>query len=248
MSTPAPSSATEKLTAHLLSLSTPRPYSAATEHPFLTAAGNGSVPPSQLSLYLSQDRLYAAHAYPRFIGHLLASVPFSSLDPLDSAAERRNQRIVAILSYALQNVVREAKFFEETASCYGLELEGWKERKATRDYTAEMARIGSEGSIEDGLVFLWAMEKVYLDAWSYVGSLASDAVVSGSPAVTALVANWTNPEFVRFVDDLADLVDSLNIKPGSDGYYRAEEIWARVVELEEAFWPIGGEEIVVLAS
>ncbi|EMD35495.1 hypothetical protein CERSUDRAFT_124789 [Gelatoporia subvermispora B] len=247
MSTPAPSSASEKLTTHLLSLSTARPYSAATEHPFLTAAGNATLPPSLLTLFLSQDRLYAAHAYPRFVGRLLAAVPFSSLHPIDSATERQNRQIVALLSYALQNVVREAKFFEETAESYGLELEGWRERKATRDYTAEMARVGAEGSIEDGLVFLWAMEKVYLDAWRYVGSLAASTGAAGLPAVTALVANWTNEEFVKFVDDLAELVDSVKIAPGSESWFRAEQIWARVVELEEAFWPIGGEEVAVLS-
>lgn len=40
---------------------------------------------------------------------------------------------------------------------------------------------------------------------------------------------------------------SLNIKPGSEAWLRAEEIWGRVVELEEAFWPIGGEELTVLS-
>ena len=35
----------------------------------------------------------------------------------------------------------------------------------------------------------------------------------------------------------------LNIVPGSPAYFRAEEIWVRVLELEEAFWPVGGEEM-----
>ena len=28
------------------------------------------------------------------------------------------------------------------------------------EYTAEMARVGACGTLEDGLVFLWAMERV----------------------------------------------------------------------------------------
>lgn len=148
------------LTSHLYSLSTVRPYSAATEHHFLTAAGNGTLSHEHLSLWLAQDRLYAAHAYPRFVGLLLASVPFSSLHPLESKQEQLNKRIVAVASYSLSNVVREVNFFIDTAKKYNLDLEGWKERKETRDYTAEMIRIGVAGRVEDAIVFLWAMERV----------------------------------------------------------------------------------------
>lgn len=40
----------------------------------------------------------------------------------------------------------------------------------------------------------------------------------------------------------------LDIKPGSEAWIRAEEIWGRVVELEEAFWPLcTDEELTVLS-
>ncbi|EPS95650.1 hypothetical protein FOMPIDRAFT_1038434 [Fomitopsis schrenkii] len=237
------------LTAHLLSLPTPRPYSAATKHSFLTAAGQGTLPPALLSLWLAQDRIYAAHGYPAFIGRVLAAVPFSYLDAPDSQRERKNQEIVRVLSGALANVVREVNFFGEVAAAHGLSVEGWKERKATRDYTAEMARIGAEGRIEDAMVFLWAMEQVYLDAWKYVESLTPvDPEGGTAPAVKALVDNWTNAEFVGFVDELAHIVNSLGIEPGSLAWIRAESIWVRVVELEEAFWPVAGEELTMLSE
>ncbi|KAH9852208.1 heme oxygenase-like protein [Lenzites betulinus] len=237
------------LTAHLASLSTPRPYSAATQHPFLTAAGTGTLPPALLSLYLSQDRIYAAHAYPRFLGQLLARVPVASTDAPDSPAER----LVGVLADALQNVRREVALFGavEREEAHALPpFMSWRERKATRDYTAEMARVGALGTFEDGLVFLWAMERVYLDAWSYVKSLLPGQTADEGPALIAvrkLVDNWTSPEFVEFVDGLADLVNGLDISPGSPAYVRAEGIWARVIELEEAFWPVGGEELAVLS-
>ena len=151
---------TPSLTSHLYSLSTVRPYSAATEHHFLTAAGKGTLTPEHLALFLSQDRLYAAHAYPRFIGYLLASVPFSSLHRPDSPQEQFNARVVSVANGALANVVREVGFFVETANKYGLDITAWKERKETRDYTAEMIRVGALGRMEDALVFLWAMERV----------------------------------------------------------------------------------------
>jgi formylaminopyrimidine deformylase / aminopyrimidine aminohydrolase len=152
--------ATESLTSHLYSLSTVRPYSAATEHRFLTAAGAGTLSHAHLALYLSQDRLYAAHGYPTFIGRMLASVPFSSVHLLDSPQERLNQRVVATASFALTNVMREVGLFGETAQKYRFELDAWKERKETRDYVAEMSRVGAAGRLEDALVFLWAMERV----------------------------------------------------------------------------------------
>ena len=86
-----------------------------------------------------------------------------------------------------------------------------------------------------------------MDAWSHVhkevvkGSLSTPAGSPTAAAVLSLADNWSCPDFVKFVDDLADLVNSLGITPGSPSWKRAEDIWARVVELEEAFWPIQGE-------
>lgn len=158
-----PVNTSKTLTDNLISLRTiPRPYSAATQHAFLSAAGSGSLTDLSLSLWLSQDRIYAAHAYPRFIGLLISKIPFVSSHSLDSAEEQRNQRILKLLVYSLDNIVREAAFFKETSKKWGLDIERWSERKATRDYTAEMARVASLESLESGLVFLWAMERVYI--------------------------------------------------------------------------------------
>jgi len=236
------------LTSHLVSLrSTLAPYEAATKHPFLTAAGNGSLGDSLLALWLSQDRIYAAHAYPRFIGLLISKIPFSSSHTLDSAEEKLNQRILKLLVFALDNIVREVAFFKESSQEWDLDIGCWKERKATRDYTAEMARVASSGSLEDGLVFLWAMERVYLDAWKYVASLlkSEETAVATKVAASSFASNWSSPEFEAFVKDLADLVDSLDIVPGSSVWNRAEGIWARIIELEENFWPVKGEEIIM---
>ncbi|EPQ52199.1 heme oxygenase-like protein [Gloeophyllum trabeum ATCC 11539] len=239
--------AIETLTSRLVSLSTPRPYAAAVEHEFLTSCGDGTITHDRLAFWLYQDRLYAAHAYPRFIGLLIAKIPYSSGDRIASAVDRRNQRILKMLTYALENVEREVAFFEETSREWGLDIEGWKERKATRDYTAEMLRVATLGSLQEGLVFLWAMERAYLDSWRYVGSVldkftTTHALTPTTTAVSNFVSNWTNAEFIRFVDDLADLVNELGITAGTDAWKKAEEVWARVVELEEAFWPEKGEE------
>jgi len=65
------------------------------------------------------------------------------------------------------------------------------------------------------------------------------------PAVQQFATNWSSPEFKTFVDELAELVDSFDICPGTDLWSRAEAIWCRVVELEVEFWPLEGEETLM---
>jgi thiaminase len=148
------------LTKHLLTLQISPPYSLATQHTFLTQAGKGNLPHSRLALWLSQDRIYAGHAYPCFIGALISRIPFHQADAIFGPKEQHNQKILTILVKCLDNIVQEIGFFGEVAGKWNLNMEGFIERKGTRDYTAEMARISSSGSFTDGLIFLWAMERV----------------------------------------------------------------------------------------
>jgi thiaminase len=232
-------------------------------HPFLKAAANGSLDPSLLALWLSQDRIYAMHAYPRFIGALIAKINFNSMHGISSPEELMNRRILKMLTFSLDAVMKEADFFESTAQKFGLPLDGWKERKGTRDYSAEMCRVATTMKIEEGLAFLWAMEKVsglgnsnqlaenlflllqvYLDAWSCVDNgLAAVSMENPSKRCVAPFAkNWSSPQFITFVNNLASLVDDLGIEPGTETWVNAEQIWNRVVELEAEFWPNAGEE------
>lgn len=86
-----------------------------------------------------------------------------------------------------------------------------------------------------------------MDSWTavhtqLVGSLDATSPTPTRSALLSLSANWSNAEFISFVDTLAGIVNDLEITPGSTSWKRAEEIWARVVELEAAFWPDEGEE------
>ncbi|KAJ5293826.1 hypothetical protein PENANT_c002G09148 [Penicillium antarcticum] len=110
------------LTTYLLG-STPNGLARATNHPFLAAAGRGTLPKSTLSQWLSQDRLYA-QSYIRFIGLLLAKIRLpsqapSSPTPLHSSPE---QKAITVLIDALVNIRTELAFFEKTANDYGLDL------------------------------------------------------------------------------------------------------------------------------
>ncbi|KAF5347754.1 hypothetical protein D9756_010281 [Leucocoprinus leucothites] len=231
------------LTEHLVNLTTVPSYSEATQHPFLIAAGDGTLLSDRLALWLSQDRIYAAHAYPAFIGALITSIPWDSSHPVGSPGEQRNQHILSVLVFCLQNIVQEVNFFRDTAAKWDLPIDGWKERKGTRDYTAEMARISKDGILTDGLIFLWAMERVYLDAWTFVRNQLKANGQDMNSAVGSFAANWGGPDMINFVNTLTKLIDGLEFQPGTDAWRRAEDIWTRVVELEVDFWPMPGEEI-----
>ncbi|KAJ1310037.1 hypothetical protein OPQ81_006790 [Rhizoctonia solani] len=229
------------LTSHLLSQANSPAYIAATNHPFLQQAGQGTLPESTLAHWLYQDRIYAAHAYPRFVGLLIAKIPFQTRDLASfrsdvTRAESTNRRILECLSFSLGNIVQEVKFFETTAGSIDTQnsTEIESERPETRNYTAEMARVASLGTLEEGLVFLWAMEKMYLDSWTFASRQTGQGRSKG---LNAFITNWTSDEFKKFVDDLERLVDLLDIEPGSDAWRQAEIIWNRVIELEEEFWP-----------
>lgn len=110
------------ITAWLLS-ATPQALKRATTHPFLAAAGTGTLSKETLSQWLSQDRLYA-QSYIRFIGMLLAKIRLPAQTP--SGNPPRNptieQTVVDVLIDALVNIRTELSFFESTAIEYGLDL------------------------------------------------------------------------------------------------------------------------------
>jgi len=236
-------SSTKTLTSHLLALSTVKPYVAATQHTFLQRAGNGTLSKAELSCYLAQDRLFVAHGGPLFFGHFLSTIPFSSSHSVSSQQEALNKKLVDLASSSLQGIIREAGLFVEISDKFGLGIEKWKERKGTRDYIAEEVKASATGDIGDCLVFLYAMEKIYFDAWTYVKNLrlsTSKDVLNASEIsepLEILVSNWSNHGFAAFVDGIENLVNSMDIQPDSAAWSRAEEIWGRVVELEEGFWP-----------
>ncbi|KAJ8091115.1 hypothetical protein PM082_024596 [Marasmius tenuissimus] len=240
----------QSLTSHLLKLSSKSLYDAATKHEFLTAAGTGTLDHPRLALWLSQDKIYATQGYPRFIGSLIANMAYNKPHLKGMSEEESYYRVLKTLIFCLENIGREIDFFTTTAEKWNLDLGGWKDRDATKKYLAEMDKVVKDHGpgIECGLVFLWAMERVYLDAWTYVKIQLQSSNPQPDENLTiaatySFTANWSNDEFVAFVERLAEIVDSLDIAPGSPTWKTCEEVWSRVVELEVSFWPERGEEI-----
>jgi formylaminopyrimidine deformylase / aminopyrimidine aminohydrolase len=73
-------------------------------------------------------------------------------------------------------------------------------------------------------------------------SRSNSTVTPTNEAIETLANNWTIPEFVEFVDELAGIVDALPGLQTAQGRKKAEMIWERVVELEVGFWPEDGDE------
>jgi hypothetical protein len=108
--------------------------------------------------------------YPKFISLLTSRVPLRVSSNISKSGPTLEERILALLSSALSNVVREVDFFKQTAQENGLDIT--KQSKngfsvesdltgpVTKAYTDFMVSTAATGSLSDGLVVLWATEKV----------------------------------------------------------------------------------------
>jgi hypothetical protein len=57
--------------------------------------------------------------------------------------------------------------------------------------------------------------------------------------IAQFATNWVSPGNLEM---LTNLVNQLDVQPGTDLWRRVEGVWTRVVELEVEAWPNDGEE------
>lgn len=144
------------LTAHLLNSNSPS-FTAATEQPFLSHAGCGTLAARPLGQWMVQDGHYT-RGYVQFIGALISkirlpSVPNSQFNPM--------YRTLDLLISALNNIRREMSFFEITATKYGIQMGEEPANPITRAYLdLFIASSSPSSSLLEGLVVLWATEHV----------------------------------------------------------------------------------------
>jgi formylaminopyrimidine deformylase / aminopyrimidine aminohydrolase len=171
----------------------------ATRHPFLEGVRAGTLPEGAFVAWLVQDWL--------FVGDLLC---FQAR--LLGRAPRRAQRLLAAGALAL---VDELAWFDEQGERLGLDLNA-ERSPATHEYRALLERREGE-PFAAAITALWALERVYLDGWSFAAPAA--------PPYDAFVQHWTTPEFRAYVDKLEALVDP------SQG-----DVVAAMLQAEVAFW------------
>jgi thiaminase/transcriptional activator TenA len=188
-------------------------WTAATRHPFLQAVGTGTA--DAFGLWMAQDAVFVADLI-AFQARLVARAPRSA------------QRVLAD---GVVGLLAELDWFDEAAAALGVQL-GGPPLPATLQYRELLDRL-DRSTYAEAIVALWALERVYLEAWRYAGACTSD------PRFGLAVSHWTDPEFARYVQRLEDAADeALDRDRGG----LAREAMRRVLDAEVAFWDMADAE------
>lgn len=182
-------------------------WQAATEPAFLAAVRGGSLDAERFGAWLAQDYLFVS-ALLSFQARLLARSP------------RAAQPVLADGVVAL---VEELTWFEAQAVQWDVPLAAVA-APTTLEYLALLGRLDTAPS-QVALVALWALERVYLDAWR--------AAQPGGGAYREIVEHWTSPAFAEYVAELERLVDGALAEAPSQ---QQEDVFTEVLRLEIAFW------------
>jgi len=252
------------LTSHLLSTNTGQ-FTRATQSAFLSRAAHGTLSKPTISHWLANDRLYML-GYIRLTGHLLRIVQLPSKPTPSKAAGSIEIRLLDWLVDALVNIRREERFFMDAAERYGLDVDltegdglNIKDEakiEGLKRYEHLFGSLTTGRSEEEtlswleGVVLFWATEKVYFEAWSWAKREAEGSTrdmekdEDGGAMRREFIPNWTNEEFITFVDTLEGILnEGVQQAVGDDEGLklkvvgRAEKVWGQVLDAEDAFWP-----------
>lgn len=170
MPPPAPPKPAPSLANHLLSRD-PDGINAATQQPFLSHAGCGTISSAALTQWLAQDA-HISREFVSFVGRLIGKM---RLPDTAITMENTTFRTFDLLISTLNNVRREMSFFDTTASKYGLQIEPELPKPATKGYVDLLASAsGSGASLLEGLVLLWTTEHVSIGLYSFSVTAIAD--------------------------------------------------------------------------
>lgn len=224
-----------KLTSHLLALDTPA-FKAATQSPFLAAAGAGRISKTTLGKWLANDRLYI-HAYIKATGRALATIILPQT--ITASSPSPETQLIDWLLTTLTELRREERLFIDVAERYGLEIDLETEIKKEAGRMVQrvpgsaknaglvrfemlfgllMLRPAPSGDTETPLPWLeaaivfWGTERVYLDAWTWakgkqIGSSSGEEDEDGGALRKEFIPNWSNEGFRAFVEQSGVIVD-----------------------------------------
>ena len=227
------------LTSHLLHLDE-HALKEATNHPFLEAAAQGTLPVDRLKHWLGQDRLYQ-FAYVNFIGVMLSMIAIPNGPDREGTLE---WRAADLLIDCLTTIRQEMKLFEDTASA-----ENWLEdicsvqpSVQTRAYQDLFHGATAGGRpLVVGLTVLWATEECYLRSWRYSWSRMDRGMKAREKDVMqrTFIPNWSSPEFEAFVRKIGGLVNKFGGYCEERGWEwrECEVAFRQVLWVEREFWP-----------
>lgn len=254
------SSFTEALIA-----SDPFGFQRATQSSFLRRAAQGTLSKEVLGRWLANDRLYI-HAYLRAAGQLLSFLPLPQVVPAASAELHADPtwKLVAWTIDDLVNIPQEVRFFVDTATRYGIDVNLPADEHGQVPASEKMSGLRQFEALFDGLqagdkdllpwlegaVLFYGTEKLYLEAWLWAKSQVDDTDKDGADDEDGgamrreFMPNWTSPEFVAFVKQLADIIDTAVQMQEDDTkealLQRGLVKWREILAAEEAFWPVIG--------
>jgi len=253
------------LTSHLLSVNNDQ-FTRATQSEFLAQAASGTLSKQLISHWLANDRLYM-QGYIRLAGELLRILQLPAKPTPSKAAGTIELRLLDWLVDALVNIRREERFFVDVAERFGLDVDltegddaSIKQEKKIEGLKRFEKLFNSLTTGQppalllpwlEGAVLFWATERVYFEAWSWAKAQAEGLAQKeygvdedGGAMRKEFIPNWTNQEFIEFVDKLQAILDEGVLEAvGNDEELkrtvveRAECIWKQLLDAEEAFWP-----------
>ncbi|KAI9705611.1 MAG: hypothetical protein M1836_006367 [Candelina mexicana] len=243
--------------------SDPAGFQRATQSPFLRRAAQGTLSKEVLGRWLANDRLYI-HGYLRAAGRLLSFLRLPQVVPA-ALAELHADPASKLLAWTIDdliNIQQEERFFVDTATRYGINMNLPTDEHGQVPVSAKMPGLrqfealfdglqpGDEGLLPwiEGAVMFYGTEKCYLEAWMWAKSQVDDTDKDGADdkdggAVRReFIADWTSPEFVAFVKRLADIIDAAVQTQEDDAkealLQRGLVKWREILAAEEAFWPV----------
>jgi len=154
---PAPPPAQAPSLTNYLITKDPNAFNAATQQPFLSHAGCGTLSSGALGQWLAQDS-HVSRGYISFVGQLIGKI---KLPVVQNTQFNPLYRTMDLLISALNNVRREMSFFEVTATKFNLHLVREEPNPITKAYLDLFVASAAPGvSLLEGMVVLWATQHV----------------------------------------------------------------------------------------
>jgi thiaminase len=179
-------------------------WTAAVRHPFLEGVRDGTLPVAAFDTWLVQDF--------RFVQDLLGFQ--------ERLVARAPDAARPVLAGGCQALADELDWFRRLAAERELDL-GADPLPVTLAYADLLHRLDA-APYPVAVTALWALERVYLEAWR--------GAAPGAPEHRELVEHWTTPAFAEYVGQLGDLVEQA--APGA----AVDDVLVEVLEQERAFW------------
>lgn len=145
----------------------------ATQRPFLSHAGCGTLSAAALNQWLAQE-IHISRALVPFVGQLIGKTRIPETSDL---THDPTYRALDLLCSAVNNMKKELEFLEATKRKYNLNVDIEDPHAATQGFMDLFASASSpQSSLLEGLVVLWATEHVGRCLWLYEQQTPANAV------------------------------------------------------------------------